>query len=258
MVARSEDMLVAAYALARLGAPRSDRPADRPPPWLGVSEWNDAYDLFYPLLGDGRTAQSFRSSLKNARDTFDPHVASSRRGWLTETGEPPEPRGWVRRVLATWADRSDADLRAEVLAILAATAPGPRSGGDDWSEVRRRIERTTLDTVARSGSVQKRYLKGKELRCADLGRTLDDLRARQGYRCAQTGVGFDETDPELRASLDRIDSDGHYEDGSLGDGVHNLQLVTHWYNMAKGKRPDAEMHRMLRLHAAARPGDAAD
>ena len=52
------------------------------------------------------------------------------------------------------------------------------------------------------------------------------------------------------ASLDRIDSDGHYEDGTLPDGVNNLQLVTHWYNMAKGTRTDAQMRRLLGVHAS--------
>ena len=58
-----------------------------------------------------------------------------------------------------------------------------------------------------------------------------------------------EGDPELRASLDRIDSDGHYGDGSFGDGPHNLQLVTHWYYLAKGTRSDDEMRRLIALHA---------
>jgi hypothetical protein len=50
--------------------------------------------------------------------------------------------------------------------------------------------------------------------------------------------------------LDRIDSDGHYEDGTLPDGVNNLQLVTHWYNIAKGTRTDAQMRRLLGVHAS--------
>jgi len=120
-----------------------------------------------------------------------------------------------------------------------------------WADARRRMELTTLQTVAASGKTQLRVLKGKELRCVDLNKTLDELAHRQGFRCAQTGVAFDEANKELQASLDRIDSDGHYEDGSLPDGVQNLQLVTHWYNMAKSTRSDADMRELLRIHTTA-------
>lgn len=118
-----------------------------------------------------------------------------------------------------------------------------------WDAAKGRILRTTLQTVARSGKTSVRHLKGKELRCVDLAVTLDELAHRQDYRCAQTGVSFNENERDLRASLDRIDSDGHYEDGTLPDGANNLQLVTHWYNMAKATRTDAQMRRLLGMHA---------
>lgn len=121
-------------------------------------------------------------------------------------------------------------------------------GVGQWDVARNRILRVTMQTVARSGQTATRRLKGKELRCIDLATALDELARRQHYRCAQTGVAFNENEPDLRASLDRIDSDGHYEDGSLPDGVNNLQLVTHWYNMAKGKRSDAQMRLLLGVH----------
>lgn len=249
-VERSDDMLVVAYALSRLGERRPGR-ADGPPVWLNVGTWEAAYDLFYARLGAGRSASAFRSSLKNARDVFDPHQPTSRRGWLTAQGERPEPAGWARRVMEAWDPRSEAEVKAAVLEILERAAPSA-TAGDGWPDVRRRLERMTRQTVQQSGKLQTRTLKNKELRCADLEATLDELLARQGYRCAQTGVGFVESDPELRASLDRIDSDGHYQDGSLGDGAHNLQLVTHWYNMAKGVRSDAEMRRLIAIHATPR------
>lgn len=107
--------------------------------------------------------------------------------------------------------------------------------GGGWSVARLRIAATTRQTVAASGTTSRRRAKEKQLRAADLLAALDSLALKQDYRCAQTGVVFDEADPDLRASLDRIDSDGHYEDGSI-TSVSNLQLVTHWYNMAKGVR----------------------
>lgn len=252
-IERSADMLLVGYALSRLGEARPGR-ADGPPTWLGAKSWEAAYDLFFEPLGDGRTARTFRFSLKNARDKFDPHLPSNRRGWLTPEGAKPPPVGWVRDVIETWASRSDSDLQAAVLEILRRPTSAATTSSE-WLDARRRIEKTTHQTVRQSGTVQKRMLKEKELRCANLEATLDELFSRQGYRCAQTGLGFVEADPELRASLDRIDSDGHYEDGSLGDGPHNLQLVTHWYNIAKGVRSDAEMKRLLVLHAESLQAD---
>lgn len=246
---RSPEMLLVGYALARMGESHATRP-DGPPRWLNARGWNAAYDLFFDQLADGRTPETFRFSLKNARDKFDPHLPSKRRGWLTPEGEAPEPKGWVKQIIEAWASRSDGELQEAVLEILHRPASAvPSRTGDDLSAVCSRLERMTRQIVAQSGKAQRRILKNKELRCAKLDATLNELIHRQSYRCAQTGVPFVEADPELRASLDRIDSDGHYEDGTLGDGPHNLQLVTHWYNLAKGVRSDAEMRRLLALHA---------
>lgn len=112
----------------------------------------------------------------------------------------------------------------------------------EWAAARDRIIRQTRATVRQSGYVYQSTMKAKELRIEDLGTVLDELIAQQGYRCAQTGVRFRESSSDLRASLDRLDSNGHYE-------VRNLQLVTSWYNFAKGKRDDSEMRRMLGIHA---------
>lgn len=247
-------MLLVAYALARLGTPREKRP-DAPPNWLSTRKWNGAYDLFFERLGAGRTPKSFRFSLKNARDKLDPHLDSSRRGWLTPEGSVPAPVGWVKRILDEWSSRSDEELQSAVQSLLRQPPLVAATAHDhDWLIARARIERTTRQTVAQSGKIQRRFLKNKELRCVDLEATLDELARIQGWRCAQCGVLFDESVPDLRASLDRIDSDGHYVDGSLGDGPHNLQLVTHWYNMAKGTRSDAQMRELLRLHTTASGG----
>ncbi|GEM_PF-2204395 len=250
MVSRAPDMVLTAYALSRLGEAGANG-KDAPPSFLGASGWAEAYDLFYPLFSDGRTPQSFRNSLKNARDAFDAYGTTQRTGWRKLDGTPPEPKGAIKAILTMWEHRPDDELRELVKNTLARL---PSSGAaplpDDWANARSRIERTTRNTVKQSGKKQTRWLKNKELRCTDLGRTLDVLIARQSNRCAQTGIEFIESDPELRASLDRIDSDGHYADGTMDDGPHNLQLVTHWYNMAKSVRSDAAMRRLLAVHAS--------
>lgn len=137
-------------------------------------------------------------------------------------------------------------------ALVGSKEAQDAEGINQWDIARKRILRMTKQTVAQSGKTAVRRLKDKELRCADLAVTLDELASRQNYRCAQTGVPFNEHERDLKASLDRIDSDGHYEDGSMPDGINNLQLVTHWYNMAKGKRTDADMRILLGVHALQR------
>ena len=66
--------------------------------------------------------------------------------------------------------------------------------------------------------------------------------------CALTGIQFNldgqEGDPQLRASLDRIDSNGHYE-------VGNLQIVCRFVNRWKGADADTEFRRLLDVLKAA-------
>lgn len=124
MVKRAPDMQLVAYALARCG----DREGgvDRPPAWLEVDSWREAYGRFYSVLGDGRTLRSFANSLKNARDAFDAHVDSSRIGWVDR--DPVRNRGpdtMVGRMLGDWGQRSDAELQAAVLAVLARRPTPP-------------------------------------------------------------------------------------------------------------------------------------
>ena len=61
--------------------------------------------------------------------------------------------------------------------------------------------------------------------------------------CALTGLplgygGEDDEDPELRCSLDRIDSDGHY---ALG----NLQVVCRFANRWKNDGSDVTFRRLI-------------
>lgn len=64
---------------------------------------------------------------------------------------------------------------------------------------------------------------------------------QEGY-CALTGVklDYDEDggDPELYCSLDRIDSESHYEQG-------NLQVVCRFANRWKGADNDATFKRLI-------------
>ena len=105
------------------------------------------------------------------------------------------------------------------------------------------VENTVRDAM---GQIVERTVKNKELRMngAALEKILADLLDLQGDRCALTGIPFDfdgpSVDSNLLPSVDRIDSDGHYETG-------NLQIVCRFVNFWKGDTVDEEFRRLLML-----------
>lgn len=125
------------------------------------------------------------------------------------------------------------------------TDTGRVLGGRDVSIMQMRD--SVLQTVKNSnGQTVERSVKNKELRMSPLAleehiRALMDL---QGNRCALTGIPLEfhgsNADPNLAPSLDRIDSDGHYEAG-------NLQVVCRFVNFWKGASDDEEFKGLLML-----------
>lgn len=124
MIRRSSEMVLAAYALARL----ANRAAGRlvaPPVFLDASDWRQAYAKFYPHFHDGRELRTFQNSLMAARHAFDDHLTARARGWRMKGGNPAEPQGLFAATLSAWKDRSDEDLRDAVLQILARDPAEP-------------------------------------------------------------------------------------------------------------------------------------
>ena len=97
-----------------------------------------------------------------------------------------------------------------------------------------------------NGQIVERKVKEKELRMTDyeLDRLLRHLLDVQEERCAITGLHFQyqgaHNDTNLLPSLDRIDSDGHYEEG-------NLQLVCRFINFWKQAADDKEFRRLINV-----------
>ncbi|NGZ26779.1 MAG: hypothetical protein G8345_07805 [Magnetococcales bacterium] len=113
---------------------------------------------------------------------------------------------------------------------------------EDGIQISKRIARTTRTITSRSGkSVFVKY-KVKWLDIAQLDQFVGELLVKQNYRCAQTGIEFNESSHWYHASLDRIDSNGHYS-------KNNVQLVTWFYNKIKGTNTDADVKKMLIDHA---------
>ena len=110
-------------------------------------------------------------------------------------------------------------------------------------EMRNSVENTVRIS---NGQIVERRIKNKELRMnvAELGKVIAELLDRQGGRCALTGIPFhfrgSEADSNLLPSVDRIDSDGHYE-------TDNLQIVCRFVNSWKSDTSDEEFRRLLLL-----------
>ena len=129
-------------------------------------------------------------------------------------------------------------------------APGGREegrvvSGREFSviEMRYSVENTVRNS---NGQMVERRIKNKELRmnAAELERLIAELLDLQGGRCALTGIPFDfggsVADSNLLPSVDRIDSDGHYETG-------NLQIVCRFINSWKSDTSDEDFRRLLSL-----------
>lgn len=103
------------------------------------------------------------------------------------------------------------------------------------------------NTVKNSnGQLVQRTVKNKELRMTstELEKLIASLLDLQDNRCALTGIPFNfigpSADKNLLPSLDRIDSNAHYE-------VGNLQVVCQFVNFWKGAGDNEEFRRLLML-----------
>jgi hypothetical protein len=124
-------------------------------------------------------------------------------------------------------------------------------GGREKSIIAMRI--SVENTVKNAnGQTVQRILKNKELKMTsiELERLIASLLDLQGNRCALTGVPFQfqgpDADKSMLPSLDRIDSDGHYENG-------NLQVVCQFINFWKGDSDNAEFQRLLMVVRGVEP-----
>ncbi len=150
------------------------------------------------------------------------------------------------QALVDGGDLSSWEQRPDWRRTLAAAKTSRGKVFDARGRTVARIAMTVLATVQASGSVVATLKKDKEFRFAsqaDLERHLVDLMDQNGLVCALTDLemqldGGD--DDALRVSLDRIDSNGHYERG-------NVQLVCKFANAWKGAQSDGEFRRLVEL-----------
>lgn len=131
-----------------------------------------------------------------------------------------------------------------------ARVPGDKDsgrilGGREKSIIAMRLSIET--TVKNSnGQIVQRAVKNKETRMTpkELEALIESLLDIQENRCALTGIAFQfhgqATDKNLLPSVDRKDSNGHYE-------PENLQVVCQFINFWKGASDNEDFKRLLML-----------
>jgi hypothetical protein len=109
----------------------------------------------------------------------------------------------------------------------------------------RMAETAGATAAGANGQQVLKTIKNKEVRFASqaaLERYVLQLIELQDGLCAITGLALqydgDDDDVEMLCSLDRIDSDGHYEEG-------NLQIVCRFANRWKSSSDDATFRRLI-------------
>ncbi len=107
-----------------------------------------------------------------------------------------------------------------------------------YAEVKRMAATAFRTAAYANGQTVETIVKDKAISFdtrEDLEREIADLLARQGRRCALTGYDFDRptTNPHLKPSLDRKDSNKGYE-------PRNLQVVTRAANFYKSASDEVD------------------
>ena len=146
--------------------------------------------------------------------------------------------------LSPWHNRAEWRKKIE----SSKSKAGAVTVFNDEQKAAWRMARTAIQTVAQAnGQVVERTEKSKDMGFAseeDLRSYIVALIADQDRHCALTDLPINlsetEGDPEMRASLDRINSSGHYEAG-------NLQIVCKFANRWKGADNDAEFRRVVEI-----------
>ena len=114
---------------------------------------------------------------------------------------------------------------------------------DEWGKAIWGMATQAEQTAKQSnGQTVETKKNNRELRVSKekLIELLDGLLKQSDYQCAITDLPLqpDGPDDQLRPSLDRIDSNGHYEIG-------NLQVVARFINFWKSNTEDAEFRRLI-------------
>jgi hypothetical protein len=144
-------------------------------------------------------------------------------------------------------DLSGWESRPEWKAKAQKAKQAPVTIFNAWERTVIRIIKTVMETTSNAnGQVVERIVKSKDMLLSEqeLRELLEELKVAQEGLCAITGIPMqcdgDSDDSQLLCSLDRIDSNGHYERS-------NLQLVCRFINFWKNNSNDREFRRLIEI-----------
>ena len=257
-ITRSPEMVLAAYALARLGH-RAEGQRDAPPTFLETPNWRQAYELFYPHFHDGRELRSFQNSLKAARDAFDAHLKSSRRGWRMKDGNPSEPQGLFAATLNAWKDRSDEELRDAVLHILARNPAEPELVQDLQDILNSSATMKTALVQARigQGAYRADLMKAWNDRCAVTACAIPEMLRASHVKPWRVSNNSERLDPQngliLAAHLDALFDRGVVtfdESGAMivAGAIRTIGKDVWGLGLPMSVKPTGRLREFLRYH----------
>lgn len=126
---RSDEIILVGYFLARC-TDFSDGRRPRPPAALRVDRWGDCYDLFFARLADGRDSESFRHTLRNSRDKFDPLFSNGRIGWLDAKRRQNVLNEREEDLHRSWKKKTDQELADHILEYVLGRPRTERRAGE--------------------------------------------------------------------------------------------------------------------------------
>lgn len=144
---------------------------------------------------------------------------------------------------------TDVDRPPRLGRPTSTTSPGsrPTEPADGREAAINMMYVAVLNTVSNAnGQIIERTVKNKELKMSEeeLAHLIRELLDQQDDHCALSGLPLQfldpGADPALHPSVDRIDSNGHYELG-------NLQIVCRFVNFWKSDMDNEEFKRLLAL-----------
>lgn len=151
---------------------------------------------------------------------------------------------WARKNGRAGSKYSEVRVADEVRRAAYREAADIKECGEFPAGIYRMVATALKTAQSSNGQQVLRNLKNKEVRCSakQLEDHIVDLFEMQEGICALSELPFDlderDGDKAFFLSLDRIDSDGHYEIG-------NLQLVCRFINRWKGADDNEEFRRLM-------------
>lgn len=118
MAELSKEFWLIAFYLSKFGN-NIEGKRTAPPAELNTKSWKEAYKFFYEKFGRGKTLKTFENSLKNCRDTYDGHTATSdRQGWRDLKRNPVKLQALSQSVFNKYNSASRDSIWKEIQEIV--------------------------------------------------------------------------------------------------------------------------------------------